>query len=438
MNQFFSFALGNWQFCLLHFLEFAIWGAWFVVLGNLLNARGFTRTQIGRIYSTIPIGTMLATLIVGAIADKYLNMEWVIGASHLVGAVLLFLMAKTFHPTQFFVFALLYGIAFAPTLGLVNAIYFSNESIIVNKPVDGGFPWVRVFGTIGWIVAGLSHSLLIKKGEPVNERPLLLASALSLVLGLYSFTLPATPPKPKLDANVASEIVNTATPEVAKTSEFLQPIVQVTDGIQGLLSDYPVFFVVTLVAAMAMGLYFAFCALFLEKTGVPARTVGPLMTIGQGIEIFFMLSLPWFISVFTMNWVLMIGIAAWALRFGMFAIGRPIGIVLMGVAIHGICYDFFFAAGIEHANNIASSDLRATAQSVYAFIVYGLGMYLGSESAGWLNQRLTKSKGEGDGETNWRLFWGIPCVLVGVCAALFLFSLLSGDPAPVDNILQSK
>lgn len=478
MSQFISFVSGNWQFCLLHFLEFAIWGAWFVVLGNLLNARGFSRKEIGRIYGTIPIGTMAASLIVGGIADKYLNMEWVIGGSHLFGAVMLFLMAKTFSAKKFFVLALMYAIAFAPTLSLVNAIFFANDDLIVNAPADGGFPWVRVFGTIGWIVAGMSHAVLLKKGEPVNERPLLLASALSLVLGIFAFTLPATPPKPATMSEtetvamldevsgeaMASSAEGSSDTEVASSTEetaggdeespadgavdsaatdaghWYDPIVTIANGIRGMLVDHPVFFFVTLVASMAMGLYFAFAALFLEKTGVPSRTVGPVMTIGQWIEIFFMLSLPWFIKQYGMNWVLAIGISAWALRFGLFAIGRPLPLVLFGVAIHGICFDFFFAAGMTHADNIASEGLQATAQGVYAFIVYGLGMYLGSEGSGWLNDRLSRSSVDEDGvettTTHWRTFWAIPCVLVTIATVMFLLTL-GGEPADDQDDQQS-
>src|SRR6056297_1060882 len=194
VNDFFAFVVEHWQFCLLHFLQFAIWGAWFVVLGNLLNARGFARRDIGRIYGTMPIGSMISPLIIGPLADKYLNTEVVIGISHLIGGVLLFCMAKAQNARPFYWLALLYALAFAPTLGLVNSIVFAHDSDIFDGLANEGFPWIRVFGTIGWIVAGLSHALILKKGEPVNEKPLLLACGLSLVLGVYAFTLPETKP----------------------------------------------------------------------------------------------------------------------------------------------------------------------------------------------------------------------------------------------------
>ncbi len=437
VQAFFTFVVTHWQFCLLHFLEFAIWGAWFVVLGNLLNARGFSRKEIGRIYGTLPIGSIISPLIIGALADKLFNTEVLIGVSHLIGGVLLFMMARTQNPRPFYWLTLVYALAFSPTLSLVNSIVFAHDEDIFGGAAGEGFPWIRVFGTIGWIVAGLSHAVLMKKGEPVNERPLLLACTLSIILGLFAFTLPETKPAGALKATddaaetttetVAEETVDNA----GETESDEEEPVGIIAGSINMLTAHPIFFAVTFIAAMAMGLYFAFAALFLEKTGVPANTVGPVMTIGQWIEIFFMLTLSWFLgkdNVY-MNWVLLVGIGAWALRFGLFAIGKPLPLVLFGIAIHGICFDFFFAAGFINADMIAPAELTATAQAFYGFLVYGLGMYLGSEGSGWLNQYFSTTKTGEDGEeetvTNWRGFWAIPCLIVTLGAALFLVSILS-------------
>lgn len=426
IEAFFSFVTAHWQFCLLHFLEFAIWGAWFVVLGNLLNARGFTRTQIGRIYACMPIGSMVTPLLIGPIADNYVNAEVLVGVSHLIGFVLLFMMAKAKNPVPFYFLTLLYALAYSPTLGLVNAIVFADES------AGAGFAWVRVFGTLGWIAAGLSHAIILKKDEPVNEKPLLLAAGLSLILGIFSLVaLPETKPAAVLakEAAVAGYVADGMSDEDANTKVEEELASKETptalESATGMLKANPIFFAVTFVAAVAMGLYFAFAALFIEKTGVPSRTVGPVMTIGQFIEIFFMLTLQWFLGANNeyMNWVLLIGISAWALRFAFFAIGQPLPLVLAGVAIHGICFDFFFGAGFINANLIAPAELTSTAQTFYGFLVYGLGMFLGSEGAGWLNQRFSKAEeGSEETKTNWRAFWGIPCLIVAACAVLFALS----------------
>jgi hypothetical protein len=315
--------------------------------------------------------------------------------------------------------AFLYALAYSPTLILANSIVFAHDQDIFGGAAGEGFPWIRVFGTIGWIVAGLSHALILKKDQPVNERPLLLASGLSIVLGFYAFTLPATPP-----ASATQAMPDESVAAEGASSEELGII----EGSLEMLTTYPMFFAVTFVAAIAMGLYFAFVALFLEKKGVPANVIGPVMTIGQWIEIFFMLALPWFLGPGNvhMKLVLLAGVCAWALRFGLFAIGKPLPLVLVGVAIHGVCFDFFFAAGFINANQIAPEGLTATAQTLYGFLVYGLGMYLGSEGSGWLNQYLSKTVTADDGTqeivTNWRAFWSVPCVIVTIGAILFFLS----------------
>lgn len=441
VSAFFSFVAAHWDFCVLHFLEFAIWGAWFVVLGNVLNARGFSRKEIGRAYATMPIGSMISPLIIGGLADTLVNTEVLIGVSHLVGGVILFVMARIKNPRPFFWCALLYALAYAPTLSLVNAIVYAHNQDIFGGLADLRFPWIRVFGTLGWIAAGLSHMVLLKRGQPINERPLLLACGLSFILGVYAFTLPETRPPEAKDNNgpaaadalpvteVGAESAAETDAEPAENPETADELAdesgigRIVRGCWQMLSSNAVFFAVTFIAAMAMGLYFAFAALFLEKRGVSPNVVGPVMTIGQWIEVFFILTLPWFLENWTLNPVLLIGVAAWALRFGLFAIGRPLALVVLGIALHGICFDFFFVAGFNKTNDIAPEGLTATAQTLYGFLVYGLGMYLGSELSGWFNQKLSRTEVVAEGQpetvTRWSVFWGVPFIIVAIAAVLF-------------------
>ncbi len=358
-------------FCVLHFLEFAIWGAWYVVLGNFLDTRGFSRKEIGRVYGTMAIGAMISPMFLGLVADKYFPTQIVIGALHLVGAVLLFTMARTRAPKTFFWMALLYALAFSPTLSLVNGIVFARCAAESADPQQY-FPIIRVFGTIGWIVAGLSHRFLLKKDAPMNERPILLAAGLSVILGLFSFALPYTKP-------AGSEFT---------LSQFFSEMGK-------LVMDVPVFLMVALVCAMSMGTYFAFGALFVEKrAGVKPHDVGSVMAIGQFVEIGFIIALPWFLSELGMNTVLAIGVTAWALRFGLFSIGKPLALILIGIGLHGICFDFFFVAGFIHIEQIAPEEIRNTAQNLFGFLVYGLGLFLGTELSGRLNQYCTKPASE--------------------------------------------
>jgi nucleoside transporter len=380
------------------FLEFAIWGAWYVVLGNYLNVLGFSRKDIGRIYSTMPIGAIIAPMFIGAIADRYFAAEHVMAVSHLIGGCLLLWMARIRTPREFFWVSLAYAIAYSPTLSLVNTIVFRNV------PDTNQFPELRVLGTIGWIVAGMSLRLLIKPGQPMNNRPILLAAVLSFVLGGLSFALPHTPP----------------TPDASGEIPFLKAMEMFNDRAAA------IFFVGSLIIAMAMAIYFAFAALYLEQgVKVKPENVGPVMTIGQWVEIFFLITLSWFIREWGMKVVLLIGMAAWATRFGIFAARPPFPLIAVAVGLHGICFDFFFAAGMIHTQNIAPAGITASAQSLYGVLVYGLGMWLGTEGSGWLNQYFTRetidpATGQVTRETNWTKFWLVPFIAVTIALVAFL------------------
>jgi nucleoside transporter len=382
----------------MNFLQFAIWGAWFVVLGQYLNALKFTGKQIGSIYATMSLGSFVTPIIVGAVADRYFDSEYVMAFLHLVGAVLLFWMAQIRTPGKFYLVTLVYALVYSPTLPLSNGIIFRNVP-------DGqrDFPTIRVLGTIGWIAANLFLKVLLKPGQPVNNRPLLLAAALSTVLGLFSFLLPHTPPD-----------------ENANPLPFLDALDLLRE------TSFAVFFGVSFVISLALAFYYSFTSLFLEqKVGVRPDLVGPLMTIGQWMEIIFLLALPWFLDMFGMRWVLIIGMAAWGIRYAIFTVGGPFPFIIFGLALHGICFDFFFAAGFIHVENTAPKAITNSAQSLFAALTYGLGMYLGTELSGWLNYWCTRetvdpATGEKRRVVDWTRFWLIPCIGVLVCLVAFV------------------
>ena len=393
----------------MNFLEFAIWGAWFVVLGQYLNNLKFTGKQIGSIYATKSLGSIFSPMIVGAVADKYFPGEYVMAASHLIGAGLLYAMANARTAAKFYLLALVYALVYSPTLSVSNAIIFAN---IPDATRD--FPTIRVLGTIGWIAANLLLKALLKPGEPVNNRPLLLAAALSAGLGLFSFALPHTPPGNKAD---------------------MFPFVQAID----LLSDksFAVFFGISFLITIALAFYYSFTSLFLEqKIRVQPGNVGPLMTIGQWSEIGFLLALPWFLETFGMKAVLVVGMAAWGLRYAIFSAGGPFPLIVLGLALHGICFDFFFAAGFIYVANTAPAEIVNSGQALFGSLTYGLGMYLGTEASGWINHLFTtESADAASGQmvkaTDWKKFWMIPCL--GVVVSLALFLLLFSPPAKKDE-----
>lgn len=388
----------------MNFLQFAIWGAWFVVLGQYLNALKFSGKQIGSIYATMSLGSIVTPIIVGAVADKYFSSEYVMAALHLAGAALLYYLAGVRTAGRFYVVALIYAFVYSPTLSVSNAIIFSNI-----PDADRDFTTIRVLGTIGWIAANLSLKVLLKPGEPVNNRPIVLASALSAVLGFFSLLLPHTPAK-------------------AKSEMF--PFTQALE----LLHDqsFAVFFGISFLITIALAFYYGFTSLYLEQeTRVRPGNVGPLMTIGQWSEIIFLLSLPWFLNHLGMKGVLVIGMAAWGLRYAIFSAGGPFPLILLGLALHGICFDFFFAAGFIYVAKTAPADIVNSGQALFGSLTYGLGMYLGTEASGWINYLVTRESvdratGELVRKTDWRKFWLVPCV--GVIFSLALFVLLFRPP----------
>lgn len=382
----------------MNFLEFAVWGAWFVVLGQYLNALNFTGRQIGSIYATMSLGSIFSPIFFGAVADRYFASEWVMAVLHLAGAGLLYWMAHIRQPRKFYWVTLAYALVYSPTLSISNAIIFAN---IPDAARD--FPTIRVLGTIGWIAANLILLVLLKPGAPVNNRPLLLAALLSAGLGLFSLFLPHTPPSEK-----------------ASPFPFLDALKLLEQ------TNFAVFFGISFLITIALAFYYSFTSLFLEqRVGVQPGNVGPLMTIGQWMEIVFLLALPWFLATFGMRWVLVMGMAAWGLRYAIFTVGRPFPLVLLGLALHGICFDFFFAAGFIYVEQTAPAEIRNSGQALFGALTYGLGMYLGTEASGWINQMFTReaidpATGKTVKVTDWAKFWLVPCVGVLVSLALFL------------------
>jgi nucleoside transporter len=379
----------------LHFLEFAVWGAWWVVLGQYLEVLRFTRKSVGNIYATMSLAAIISPLFIAALADRYFASERVLGVLHLAGGLTLLALAYVTRQRTFFWVTLLYSLLYTPTMTtLTNALTFSHV------PDSNDFPLIRVFGTLGWIAANLSLKLLLKPGQPMNNRPILLAAGLSFCLALFSFWLPHTPPHAGASPLEAFALLK-------------EP-------------SFAIFFGMAFLISLALAFYYSFTAIFLEKkVGVRSDNVGPLMTLGQWVEVAVMFSLPFFLTEFGIKWVLALGMAAWGVRYGFFALGKPFVLILLGIALHGICFDFFFTGGFIHVNNIAPKDISNSAQGLFGVVTYGLGMYLGTEASGWLNQYLTREvadpkTGTIERVTDWRMFWAIPAVSILVSVVLFL------------------
>jgi nucleoside transporter len=390
------------RLCLMMFLQFFVWGAWFVTLGTFLATNlQASGEQTGMAFATQSWGAIVAPLFIGLIADRFFNAERILGLLHLAGAALLWRMYAAGDFGNFYAAALAYMVVYMPTLALANAVCFRQM-----RDTTTEFPPVRMWGTVGWIAAGLSISYVfawddagsIAAGQLRNT--FLLAAAASLALGLYCFTLPATPPVSAGQSSVRSLL-----------------------GVEalGLLKDrnFAVFFCSAILICVPLAFYYQNANLFLAEAGA-ANPTGR-MTIGQISEAGFILLLPWFFHRFGFKRTLLVGMAAWGLRYALFAFGNAaelLWMLLVGIALHGVCYDFFFVAGQVYTDARAGPRIKASAQGLITLATYGLGMLIGFWVAGMITDRYTLAAGH-----DWRHVWLFPSgfALVVLGGFLLLF-----------------
>ncbi|WP_316845385.1 nucleoside permease [Pedobacter psychrodurus] len=388
------------------FLEFFIWGAWFVTLGAFLNNNlKATNSEIGSVFSTQSWGAIIAPFIIGLIADRYFNAERILGVLHIIGAILMYQMYSAPDVSVFYPYVLGYMILFMPTLALVNSVSFNQM-----KDAEKEFANIRVFGTIGWIIAGLLISFAFHWDSPEGiqagllKSTFLMAGIASLVLGLFSFTLPATPPK------------------VAKDEKIKLRDILGLDALK-LLKDknFAVFFISSILICIPLAFYYQNAGLFLADIKVSNPT--GKMAIGQVSEALFLLAIPVFFSKYGFKKTIIVGMLAWAVRYVLFAYGNAGSLsfmLIIGIALHGVCYDFFFVSGQIYTNSKAGEKFKSAAQGIITLATYGVGMLIGFKVAGLI----TDMYKTGD-VTDWKMVWIIPA---GIAAAVFLlFAVLFND-----------
>ena len=393
------------------FLQYAIWGAWAPVLSvHLINDLGFSGGQVGWIYALLPLATIVSPFIGGQVADRYFSSEKVIGFLALTGGALLVVVSRA---TDFRVMSglmLLYCLLYAPTLALTNSIAMINL-----KDSEAEFGRIRVWGTLGWIAAGLMLSgwrWLARDGvmPVVAGDTLLLAGVLSIVMGVQSFTLPHTPPRK----------------EGVRPWAFVESLKMLR------VRDFAIFVGITFVVATELEFYYILTAPFLEaKIRVSSANVPAVMTVAQLAEIFVMaFFLSRALKRYGMRRTLAIGVIAWPLRYIVFAIGSPAWLVIASLALHGFCYVFFFVAAFIYVDKVAPPDIRASAQSMIAIVALGFGRFLGSLFAGRIRDVFTTAAG-----TNWTHVFLVPCALTVLCAVAFLlFFREKTAPRPLGKV----
>ncbi len=393
----------KFQLSLMMFLEFFIWGGWFVTMGIYLpNTLKSSGAEIALAYSTQSWGAILAPFIIGLIADRYFNAERILGILHLIGAFLMYQIAYAEEFTVFYPYILGYMILYMPTLALVNSVSFNQ----MDNPAKQ-FAVVRVFGTVGWIVAGLVISYVFHWDSEENvaqgmlRNTFLMTAVASAILGVFSFTLPKTPPRADRSEKVSlSDILGLDALKLLNNRNFL------------------VFFIASILICIPLAFYYQHAGQFLGEIGV-SNPAGK-MTIGQASEVIFMLLLPWFFTRFGFKKTILLGMLAWTARYLLFTYGNADELVVMlliGIALHGICYDFFFVSGQIYTDTKAGPKYKSAAQGLITLATYGLGMLIGF----WIAGQITDFYASGENSHDWGSIWIVPALFALGVSVLFAF-----------------
>jgi nucleoside transporter len=355
------------QLSVMMFVQFFIWGAWYVTAPNYLNTIGFTANDIGWTYTIGPLACIISPFFVGMIADRFFAAQKVVGVLHLLGGLLVLyattlMKAAPASPNAINLAMFAHTLVYFPTIALTNTIAMKNVS---NSEKE--FPLIRVFGTIGWIAAGLALSWL--KWETTISMFYLTAAA-AIAMGLFSFTLPDTPPEATGKAS-AAQILGLDAFVLFKNRSYL------------------IFMIASMLICIPLAFYYQITSRVVEMTGLP---IGQTMSYGQMSEIFFMLVMPLCFARLGVKWMLAVGMLAWVARYALFAFGAPAQVrwmIILGILLHGVCYDFFFVTGQIYTDQVAPKEIRAQAQGLLVLFTLGLGMAIGAKVAGIIETQHT-------------------------------------------------
>lgn len=350
------------------FLEYAIWASWYITMGRYLTGvLGFSQEQIGFAYNTTALAAIISPFFVGMVADRFFSTEKVLCAAHILAGVFALAVAKAQTFPMFYGLLLAHTLCYMPTLALTNSISFHQM-----KDPGKEFPRIRVLGTISWIVTvwviGRIASTERFAGFDVQTAiPFQIAGVVSILMGLYCLTLPHTPPKAKGERVSAWDVLGLDALKLLKEPSFA------------------IFIVSAFLICIPLSFYFSFAPTFFGEVGM--QNVTGKTSYGQMSEIFFMLVMPWFFARLGVKWMLIVGMLSWGGRYLLFLQGYNTGLMwplIVGIVMHGICYDFFFVTAYIYVDKKAHAAIRAKAQGFIALVTLGLGMFAGTSMSGWV------------------------------------------------------
>lgn len=391
------------------FLEFFIWGGWFVNLGTYLVKNFKTSgADVGNAYLTQSIGAIIAPFIIGLIADRFFSAQKILGVLHLAGGLLLWRASTSADFAAFYPNIVIYMILYMPTLALVNSVALKQ----MDNPTKQ-FASIRVLGTVGWIFAGFLISWLswdAPGGEAALVNTFKMSAGASILLGLFSFALPATPPAKKGQQVSVSEVLGLDAIGMLKNKAYL------------------IFFLSSVAICIPLAFYYSFANIYLQDKGVHESTI--TQSLGQVSETLFMICIPFFFVRLGVKKMLAIGMLAWVVRYVFFAYGNidaNYWMIIGGLLLHGICYDFFFVTGQIYTDNLAGERFKSSAQGFITLATYGVGMLIGSIISG----KVYDAHKLADGTYDWQGIWFVPAGIAAL--VLLLFLLLFRDKKHVET-----
>ncbi|MGY0150063.1 nucleoside permease [Edwardsiella tarda] len=396
---------------LMMFMEWFIWGTWFVPLWLWLHKNGFSAGEIGWSYACTAIAAILSPILIGSLTDRFFSAQKVLAVLMLLGALLIYLAAQQTHFSGFFPLLLAYSLTYMPTIALTNSIAFANVA-----DVERDFPRIRVMGTLGWIgsglVCGFLPSLLGYADISATHIPLLITAASSVLLGLFALTLPDTPPQRRGRLNM-------------KVMLGLDALVLLRD------KNFLVFFVCSFLFAMPLAFYYIFANGYLTEVGM--RNATGWMTLGQFSEIFFMLALPFFTRRFGIKRVLLLGLLTAAMRYGFFIYGGvdhlfSYALLFLGILLHGVSYDFYYVTAYIYVDKKAPAHMRTAAQGLITLCCQGFGSLLGYRLGGVMMEKMFAYPEPINGLTfDWTGMWTFGALMILVIALLFMLLFRESD-----------